>query len=284
MIGLVMFGVALDLKWADFKRVFVSSEGRFGNKGPLIGLFAQFILLPAITFFLTLVIRPHPSMALGMMLVAACPGGNISNFMTHLAKGNTALSVSMTAVSTAAAIVMTPLNLSFWGHLNPDTVQILHEVNLDPLAVFKTILIILGIPLCLGMLLSYKLPKLAAKLKRPFRTGSIIFFLIFVAVAFSANLDHFVQCIGLVVLIVLLHNAMAISLGYGISRLARLPEKDVRAVSIEVGIQNAGLGLILVFQFFPGLGGMALIVAWWAIWHIISGLCMGFFWSRRDLR
>jgi BASS family bile acid:Na+ symporter len=110
-----MFGVALDLKVADFKAVLTMP------KPVIIGMVGQFVLLPAFTFLLIMVIKPSTSIALGMMLVAACPGGNISNFLTHYAKGNTALSITMTALSTAVAIVMTPLNLSLWGGLNPDT-------------------------------------------------------------------------------------------------------------------------------------------------------------------
>ena len=120
IIGLVMFGVALDLKAADFRDVLVMP------KPVLIGLAAQFLLLPAFTFVLVLLIRPAPSIALGMILVAACPGGNISNFLTHYARGNTALSITMTAVSTAVAIVMTPFNLSFWGGLHPEASKILN--------------------------------------------------------------------------------------------------------------------------------------------------------------
>jgi len=108
-IGLMMFGVALELKLEDFKRIILSP------KAPVIGLVAQFMFLPALTFLLTLILRPQPSIALGMILVAACPGGNLSNIITYLAKGNCAVSISMTAVSTAAAVVMTPLNLALWG-------------------------------------------------------------------------------------------------------------------------------------------------------------------------
>ena len=143
-IGLMMLGVSLDLKLDDFKRVLVSP------KAPGIGLMAQFILLPAFTFLLTLVLKPHPSMALGMILVAACPGGNLSNIMTYLAKGNCAVSISMTAISTVAAIFMTPLNLSIWGSLNPATADILRRVSLSPVDVFSTVFVILGIPLILG--------------------------------------------------------------------------------------------------------------------------------------
>ncbi len=277
VIGLMMFGMALDMRLDDFRRIIVSP------KGPLIGLGAQFLLLPAFTFLLTLVIKPAPSLALGMMLVAACPGGNLSNVITYLASGNAALSVSMTAVSTAAAIFMTPLNLAVWGSLNPATAPILRAVSLNPLDVFKTIALILGLPVVLGLAVSRLSPRLSERIRKPFKITSVIVFMGVVAAALAANGKIFVQVIGLVVFVVLIHNALALSLGYTAGRLARLPDRDVRAVTIEVGIQNSALGLVLIFDFFGGLGGMAIIAGWWGVWHIIAGLIVAFLWSRRPL-
>lgn len=276
-IGLMMLGVALELKPADFKRIIVSP------RAPAIGLVSQFVLLPAFTFLLTLIIRPHPSMALGMILVAACPGGNLSNIVTYLARGNTAVSISMTAVSTAAAIFMTPLNLTLWGSLNPATAPILRTVSLSPVDVFVTIFMILGVPLAAGMLLSRSFPTLAEKVRRPFKIFSLIFFVVIVCGALIANWRHFLNYVGLVIIAVFIHNALALNIGYWAGRLAGLMESDSRAVSIEVGIQNSALGLVLVFNFFDGLGGMAIIVAWWGIWHIIAGLTTALFFSRRPL-
>ena len=276
-IGLMMFGVALDLKLEDFKRIIVSP------KAPGIGLIAQFVLLPAFTFLLTMILRPQPSIALGMILVAACPGGNLSNIITYLAKGNVAVSISMTAVSTAAAIVMTPFNLALWGRLNPDTAEILRSVSLNPMDVFTTIFLILGIPLILGLTLSRIFPHLADKVRKPFKIFSLIFFMVIVCGALAANWSIFVKVIGLVMLIVLLHNALALNLGYWSGRVAGLPERDSRATCIEVGIQNSALGLVLVFNFFGGLGGMAILVAWWGIWHIIAGLTTAFIFTRFKL-
>ncbi len=213
VIGLMMYGMALDMKLDDFKRVIRSP------KGPAIGLGAQFVLLPAFTFLLTLVLPVTPSMALGMMLVAACPGGNLSNVMTYLAGGNAALSVSMTAVSTAAAVVMTPLNLSLWGSLNPATHAILRQVSLDPLDVFQTIVLILGIPLVLGIGTSRFYPQLADKIRRPFKTISVVIFCLFVAAALGANWQNFLRAIGLVAFGVFLHNALALNVGYWSARL-----------------------------------------------------------------
>ena len=276
-IGLMMLGVALELKLDDFKRIFIAP------KAPAIGLGAQFLLLPALTFLLTLILRPPPSIALGMILVAACPGGNLSNIITYLARGNCAVSVSMTAVSTLAAIIMTPFNLSLWGSLNPGTARILQAVDLSPVDVFITVFIILGIPLGIGMLISRSFPALADKIRRPFKIFSLIFFISIVAAALAVNWQNFVNYVGLVFIGVLIHNALALNLGYWTGRLFRLSEQDNRAVSIEVGIQNSGLGLVLVFNFFGGLGGMAIIVAWWGIWHIIAGLITAFIFSHRPL-
>ena len=246
-------------------------------KAPAIGLAAQFILLPAFTFLLTLIIRPLPSIALGMILVAACPGGNLSNLMTYLAKGNTAISISMTAVSTLAAIIMTPLNLALWGSLNPDTAPILQKVSLSPMDVFFTVFIILGIPLVIGIFLSRIFPGLADKVRKPFKIFTLVFFILIVLGALAANWKIFLEVIGLVILVVLLHNALALNIGYWSARLFHLPERDSRAVAIEVGIQNSALGLVLVFNFF---GGMAILVGWWGIWHIVAGLVTAFIFTR----
>ena len=173
ILAIIMFGVSLDLKIDDFKRVLQSP------KGPIIGLTAQFLLLPAFTYGLTLVINPAPSIALGMILVSSCPGGNVSNFFTNYAKGNTALSVSMTSISTVLSIFMTPFNITFWGNMNENTRSILTKVNLNPVDMLLTIFIILGVPLILGMYFATKKPKLAVKMKKPFKYASIIFFVSF---------------------------------------------------------------------------------------------------------
>lgn len=276
IIGLIMFGVALELKPRDFKAVLVMP------KPVLIGLAAQFVLLPAFTYLLVLAIRPVPSVALGMMLVAACPGGNVSNFLTHHARGNTALSVSMTAVSTAAAIVMTPLNLALWAGMYEPTAAILRAVSLDPLDMLFAVALLLGVPMVAGMTIGYRFPRLVARVHRPVRAASLAIFGLFVVAALAANWRHFIDWVGFVVFAVFLHNATAIASGWAAARAAGLPERDRRAVAIEVGIQNSALGLILIFNFFGGLGGMAIVAAWWGIWHLIAGLSVATWWSRRD--
>lgn len=276
-IGLMMLGVALEMKKEDFTRILVTP------KAPLIGLISQFILFPAFTYLLILILQPAPSIALGMILVASCPGGNLSNIITYLAKGNTAISVTMTAISTVAAIIMTPLNLAFWGGLNPATAAILREVRLSPFDVFVTVFVILGIPLMIGMAVGYKYPRAAEKVRRPFKIFALIFFLVIVGGALAANWQNFLNYVGIVAIAVFIHNFMALNIGYWSAWAMRVPVRDRRAISIEVGIQNSALGLVLIFTFFEGLGGMALIAAWWGLWHIVSGLTAAFLFSRRPL-
>jgi len=277
LIGLMMFGMALSINVEDFRALTRTP------KPAAIGLGAQFFLLPLATFLVTLVLDLPASVELGMILVASCPGGNLSNIMTHLGGGNAPLSVGMTAVSTAAAVVMTPLNFSIWGRLNPDTEPIIASVSLEPFSLFVTIVLILGLPLIVGILFARWQPRLAARLERPFKIFSVVVFVGFVAAALGANWSNFVTYIGFLVGIVALHNALALGLGYGSASVARLSERDRRAVTFEVGLQNSALALVLVFDFFEGLGGMALIAAWWGVWHIIAGLALAGFWSRRPV-
>jgi len=274
-LAIIMFGVALDISPSDFKRLWRNP------KSSLLGVTSQFIILPALTFGLILILQPTPSIALGMIMVAACPGGNISNFMTHLSGGNTALSVSLTAFATIAAIFMTPFNLQFWGSLYHPTAAILHTVSINPLDIFKTIALILGLPLMLGMWWRIYQPELAKKMTKWLKPLSILIFIGFVAVAFSLNFDVFKKAIHLVILIVLIHNAVALSSGYLLARMFSLPLEDQKTLSIETGIQNSGLGLLLIFTFFEGLGGMTIVAACWGIWHILSGLAISWFWSRK---
>jgi bile acid:Na+ symporter, BASS family len=280
LLGFIMFGVALNLKIEDFKRVFANP------KSAIIGLSSQFILLPLATFLLALILRPTPSVALGMIMVAACPGGNVSNFLTSVARGNTALAVSMTAIGTVLAIVMTPFNFQLYGSLYGPTRSILREVSVNPIDMFKTVFILLGIPLTLGILFAQKWPFLTGKIKQPLRNISLLIFVGFIIMAFAANFDIFVKYILLVFFIVLIQNGTALLLGYFYALKFRLSQTDCRALSIETGIHNSGLGLVLIFNFFnvDKLGGMAMVTAWWGVWHIISGLSLALFWSKKPLR
>jgi bile acid:Na+ symporter, BASS family len=276
VIAFIMFGVALDLRIADFKRTFLTP------KPILIGLIGQFLLLPAFTFLLVSLIKPMPSIALGLFLVAACPGGNLSNFLTYLAKGNTPLSITMSAVATVLAIFMTPLNVLLWGSLYPGTQSLLRSFTINPIDMFISIFLMLGLPLILGMFIRAKFPNFAIRVNNGMKYFSIGFFILFVLAMLASNFKYFIEYVGMVVFVVFLQNLVAMLSGYYSARLFKLPEADRRAISIEVGIQNSGLGLILIFSFFEGLGGMAIVAAWWGVWHLVSGLTMATIWSRRE--
>lgn len=274
-IGIVMFGVALGLRVEDFKRIAKSP------KPALVGILSQFIVLPALTFLLIIIVKPIPSIALGMIMVAACPGGNVSNFISQMAGGNSALSVTLTAFSTVLSIFLTPFNLAFWGSFYAPTQAILTDVSINPTEVFKTISMILGLPLLAGMAFNALRPNMAHILGKYLKPLSILIFGAFVIIAFAKNYDIFATYIHVVVLLVFAHNAIALSSGYLLASIGRLSLPDKKSIAIETGIQNSFLGLILIFSFFKGLGGMAIIAGWWGIWHIISGFTIAYFWGRK---
>lgn len=274
-LAFIMFGVALNLTPRDFKLVMLQP------RSVLAGVLSQFLVLPFLTFVIVSIVQPYPSMALGMMMVAACPGGNISNFMTMVSRGNIALSVSLTAVSSLASIFLTPINFALWAGLYPPTAELLKQINLDFWGAFQTIVTILGLPILLGMLFRYRFPSIALRIHTFMHYSSLIIFAGIVIMAFSANLDLFLSKIYLVLFIVFAHNGIALVSGYQMGMLFRLPEQDRRTLAIETGIQNSGLGLILIFAFFDGLGGMALVAAWWGIWHILSGLSISYYWKNK---
>ncbi|WP_422028766.1 bile acid:sodium symporter family protein [Roseovarius sp.] len=276
ILAVVMFSIAIDLKPGDFKAL------ARAPKPLVVGLVSQFVVLPVLTFLLVLVVQPQASVALGLMLVAACPGGNISNFITHRAGGNAALSVSMTGVATVGAILLTPLNIAFWGSLYGPSAEILRATEIDPVRIAVTVGLMLVLPLVLGVTLNARRPGVTARLRRPLQWLSMAIFVGFVAVALAANWAQFLAYAGGIAGLVVLHNALALSGGYATAWLAGLSAFDRRAVTIETGIQNSGLGLVLIFGFFGGLGGMAVVAAFWGIWHAISGIALASVMARTE--
>lgn len=287
ILSLIMFGVALNIKPAQFITLIKSP------KSTLLGMFSQIIALPLVTFLVVILFSNQltPMVAMGMILVASCPGGNISNFMSSLSKANTELSVGLTATSTLLSVITTPANFAVWGglyvrYINKHGHNALQVLEIDKWQMFETVFILLGIPLIAGILFARYLPKITEKIKKPIQTASIIFFLAMIVLAFSNNFDLFIRYIYFVFIIVLVHNGLALATGYSIGKIFRIPEADVRTLTIETGIQNSGLGLVLLFnpKIFPPdlqLGGMLFITAWWGIWHIISGLSISAYWSKR---
>jgi BASS family bile acid:Na+ symporter len=288
VIAFVMFGVALNIKWQHFKDVVMKP------KSAIVGIISQFFLLPFITFLFVLILKPTPTVALGMILISSCPGGNISNFMSSMAKGNVALSVSLTAVATLAATFMTPLNFAVWGkmYLNQYNASgagsYLVPIEIDFLQMVQTVIILLGLPVIAGLIFSQYLPKLTQKIKKPIKQISILIFIAFVIILLSANFNHFIKFIHLIFLIVLVHNALALLTGFSVGSIMKLPRIDRRTITLETGIQNSGLALVLMFnpKIFPPeleLGGMTFIAAWWGVWHIVSGLAISGIWSKKRI-
>lgn len=289
VLAFVMYGVALGIKPESFKNVFTKP------KSVILGMVCQIVLLPLITFFLALALGNSISwsMALGMILVASCPGGNISNFMSSLSKANVELSVSLTAISTALAVFTTPFNFWLYGNMYLHFTNVSGEVPelVIPLwDVFKTIVILLGIPLTLGTLTRKYLPAVAKFLKKPLQYISIVFFIAMVVLSFMGNMDAFVKCIKYIFLVVLIHNFLCLFSGFITGTLFKVPRRDRRTLTVETGIQNSGLGLVMllgtsIFASLPPHGGMIVITAWWGIWHIISGLTVSLIFnkSKKDI-
>jgi len=290
VLAFVMFGVALGIRPAMFKDVFTKP------KSIIIGLCCQWFVLPAMTFLLVISLGSiiTPMVAMGMILVAACPGGNISNFMSQFSKGSIELSVSMTAVSTMFATLMTPFNFALWGglymdYMNKRAWENLPVLEIPVLETAKVVFLLLGAPLVIGLLFAKFLPKITEKLKKPMQYFSLLFFIVMVALAFGNNLDLFLKHIHIIFVLVLLHNGLALLSGFGLGTAFKLSDPDRRSITVETGIQNSGLGLVLLFnpKIFPpeiAIGGMLFITAWWGIWHIISGLSLSLYWSKKPLR
>jgi len=278
-LAIIMFGVALEIDVSNFKQIVKKP------KSAILGFLSQFLLLPAITFLFILVINPTPSVALGMLLVSVCPGGNISNFISHLAKGNTALSVTLTAIATIASLFLTPLNFAFWGNLYEKTSNLIMPIDINTWHMIRTVFILLGIPLVAGVFFARKFPRITAKITKPIKMISILIFAGFVVAAFANNFNYFIKYIHLIIIIVLVHNAIALLTGFTVGSLFRVPRVDRRSLTIETGIQNSGLALVLIFNpnLFDGLGGMAFIAAWWGVWHLIAGVIIGGIWSKKPL-
>jgi BASS family bile acid:Na+ symporter len=278
ILALMMLGVSLSLKADDFIRIIRAPAA------PVVGLIAQFVLLPAVTGLLVWSLSVPPELALGMMLVASCPGGTFSNIMTWLGRANVAVSVSMTAVSSLAATVLMPLNFALYAWLNPSTRELMVDIAIEPTGILTLVAIVLGLPLLAGMLIGKHFPTLAQRAEKPLRVISLLVLLLFVGIAFGRNMDIFVTQFSTFFWLVVAHNLVALALGNVSGRLARLPVADRRAVTMEVGIQNSGLGLAVIFTFFPQASGMMVIAAFWGVWHLVSGLLLALIWSKGHLR
>lgn len=276
-LAIIMFGVALSIKPQHFYQL------RHQKKALFTGLASQYILLPLITYLLIIILTPSPWIALGMMLVAACPGGNVSNFYTMISRGNVALSVTLTAFTSLFAFVITPASFLLWASFIPSLSSRLRQLEIQFLDLFLNMIAILLLPLIIGMAFNNRFPNAAEKISKPVRVTSILILISFIVVTLYSNALVFKEYIMLIFWLVMLHNGLALGGGYALSYLFKNRNDIHRTVAIETGIQNSGLALVLIFTFFNGNGYMALVAAWWGVWHLISGFTVAYIFQRKSI-
>lgn len=278
-MAFLMFSVALDVRPTDFRKV------ADYPKSVLVGLTVQYLLFPLFTLGIIGLFQPPVSMALGMVLVSMCPSGNMTNFLVHFARANVALSVTLNAVIILLATVVTPAGFLFWGKYVPasEVIRTSFEIRFADMALIIIQLILA--PLLMGMLLHQRFPDAVARIRPWAQRVSLLIFFAILALALLGNWDNLVQYLGFVFMVVAVHNLVALSTGYGLARLVRLPELDCRTLAFESGVHNTALGLLLIFKFFGGLGGMALVAAWWGIWDLVTGIGLALYWRKeREMR
>ncbi len=278
VLAVMMFAVALGLRPASFS--FFKTQPKLY----FTGIAAQIIGLPLLTLLMCFVINPHPSVALGMILIACCPGGNTSNLIALFARANTALSVSLTATSSVFAAFITPFSILFWSSLYPPTRALLTEINIDKSAFLIQTVIILALPLLLGMLFRHFAPRVAARIQTPLAVLSGVALLAIILIA-SIRLFPVFMALGIgLYLIVIPHNLLAFGLGNLAARAIKADSTSRRALTIEVGIQNSGLGIVILLTQLGGVGGAGAVAGLWGVWHLIGGCGLAMMWRRKDAR
>jgi BASS family bile acid:Na+ symporter len=275
LLGFLMFGVALDIKLSDFKKVVETPKPVF------VGLLCQYLLFPALTLAIIYLAQPPTSVALGMILVSACPSGNMANYLTHRARGNVALSVTLNSITVLFASISTPIVYSIWSAFVPNRESLGQQIAIPFFDMIFIILQVIVLPLLIGMFLAHRYPDFTNKIKKTIATVSIVIFFAFLVGAIIANWSNVVLHLNKIFIIVLIHNALALLMGYATAYLFGLSAQDKRTITLESGVHNTGLGLVLIFNFFNGLGGMAMIAAWWGIWDLIAPMGLVEYWRRK---
>jgi BASS family bile acid:Na+ symporter len=274
MVSFLVFAVALDLTFAQFRRVLTR---------PLVaavGLAAQFVILPAVAFLVGFLIAGTPSVAIGLLLVACCPGGALSNYLTGVSRGDVATSISMTAVSTVASVVVTPLLFAMWVSLNPETAVVLRSIDIDAKRVALIMLIMFVLPVTAGMLLRARRPHLAESMRTWVGRAAMVVFGAMVILVVGSNLRSIFGH-GMAPLVpVLTTFSIASALGLTLARVTGLDAAAQRAVVFEVAVQNVALAIALAVAFFPSLAGVAVTSALWGVVHVTLGFALAAAWRR----
>ncbi|SUA55636.1 bile acid transporter [Oligella ureolytica] len=266
ILGVIMFGMGVTMTVDDFKGVLKQP------KSVLIATVAQFTIMPLLAYALCIVFKLPAEIAIGVILVGCCPGGTSSNVMTYLARGNTALSVSATAVSTILSPFLTPavffLLASEW-------------IDINAVAMFKSILQIVLVPIFLGLIVRSVLGKKAESYGEVMPLVSVIGIVLIVAFVVGASKDRIIESGLLIFAVVVLHNGLGYLIGFFAGKVLGLKYADQKAVSIEVGMQNSGLGVALAGLHFAASPVTAVPSAIFSFWHNISGPLLATYWAGK---
>lgn len=272
----VMFSVALGLTVSDFRIL--------ANKPRIYvgGVVAQVLILPLVTFGLIHLISPPPSIALGMIVVACCPGGAVSNLLTYLSRGEVAVSVALTATSSMLAALLTPALILFWAQAYGPTVELLKSLDVNPLLFIGQTTLLLALPLAAGMIVAAKAPDFARRIRKwtTLAGSAVLGATIIYGIAYF--LPVLWPAIGLLIGIAMIHNAVAFATGAITGFLLSRQSSVRRALTFEIGIQNAGLALIILLAQLKGVGGAAAIAAAWGVWDLFAGGLLAFAYNYYD--
>lgn len=278
IVAVFLFGIALDTRLEDFRDVV---------RRPLVigvGLVAMFVVMPALTVLLTLALDVRGSVAIGMILVVCCPAGNFSNLLTYRARGDVALSISMTTASNVVAIVLTPIAVAFWCGLNPVADDLLRDVSIDAWGMATEVALLIGLPFAAGLAVAWRWPAVSTVARRVVEPAALVLLLLIIVLGTAGQAGKYAEYVAAVALAVILQNTLSLLVGYGTGRGMRLPAPGVRTMTFEVGVRNTGLALVLALGFFDDLGGVALIAALWGLWDVIAGLAVATWWRRSTAR
>lgn len=264
LLGIIMFGMGLTLTVDDFKEVFQAP------KSVIIAAISQYTIMPLLAYVLAIVFQLPPELAAGVILVGCAPGGTASNVMAYLARGNAALSVSATAVSTLIAPIMTPfltwllakqwMDVSFWS-------------------MFISVVQVILVPIVLGVLIQYFFKNSVEKSKAVLPLISVIGIVGVASAVVAVNRDNLLTNGFLIFLVVVLHNCSGYLLGFWVSRLLKLDYPSQKTIAIEVGMQNSGLASTLAMSYFSPLAAIPSVI--FSVWHNISGPLLATYWSRK---
>lgn len=267
LLGVVMFGMGLTLKAVDFKLILTHP------KPVIIGVLAQFIIMPLTAFAIAYILQLPSELAAGLVLLGSLPGGTASNVMVYLAKGNVPLSITMTSFSTILAPLLTPLLLLLLaGQWMP----------VNALSMFMSIVQVIIFPIALGLIVKKLMPTIVEKSLNVVPLISVLAIITIVSAVVAGNVNNIASAGFLVFVGVFLHNGAGLLLGFYAAKLMGLSELDRRAISIEVGMQNSGLGVALATAHLGPLA--ALPSALGAVWHNISGPILATYWSKRPVK